>query len=68
MDNILLIDIGNTAVKWLFDGDYQSIPVAEFNIEILPKAKQIFVSCVGDKTLLSGLKNTTFLCGKFVVF
>jgi len=26
----LFIDVGNTAVKWLFDGDYQSVAVTEF--------------------------------------
>ena len=57
----LFIDVGNTAVKWLFDGDYQSVTVTEFNPILLPKAKQIFVSCVGNKTLLEGLKNTTFV-------
>jgi type III pantothenate kinase len=57
----LFIDVGNTAVKWLFDGDYQSVAVTEFNPILLPKAKQIFVSCVGDKTLLEGLRNTTFV-------
>jgi type III pantothenate kinase len=62
LDNkTLLIDIGNTAVKWLFDGDYHSISVDEFNVDALPKAQQTFVSCVGDKTLLSGLKNITFV-------
>ncbi len=59
--NSLYIDVGNTAVKWLFDGRYQSVTVTEFNSALLPKSKQIFVSCVGDKTLLKGLKNTTFV-------
>jgi len=57
----LFIDVGNTAVKWLFDGDYQSVAVTEFNPTLLPKSKRIFVSCVGDKTLLEGLKNTIFV-------
>lgn len=59
--NSLYIDVGNTAVKWLFDGRYKSVTVTEFNSALLPKSKQIFVSCVGDKTLLKGLKNTTFV-------
>jgi len=57
----LFIDVGNTAVKWLFDGDYQSVAVTEFSPTLLPKAKRIFVSCVGDKMLLEGLKNTIFV-------
>ena len=57
----LFIDVGNTAVKWLFDGDYQSVAVTEFSPILLPKAKRIFVSCVGDKMLLEGLKNTIFV-------
>jgi pantothenate kinase, type III len=61
---ILFIDVGNTTVKWLFDGDYQSVSASKFNLTLLPESKQIFVSCVGDKTLLSGLKNTTFVESK----
>jgi hypothetical protein len=38
----LFIDIGNTAVKWLFDGDYQSVAVTKFSPTLLPKAKRIF--------------------------
>ena len=62
--NSLYIDVGNTAVKWLFDGHYQSVTITEFSPALLPEAKQVFVSCVGDKTLLKGLKNTTFVESK----
>lgn len=62
LDNkTLLIDIGNTAIKWLFDGDYYSKLLDEFTLEDLPKAKRIFVSCVGDKALLEGLANVVFV-------
>jgi type III pantothenate kinase len=57
----LFIDVGNTAVKWSYNGDYQSVAVTEFNPILLPKAKQIFVSCVGDKAKLESLKNITFV-------
>ena len=57
----LFIDVGNTAVKWLFDGDYQSVSASKFNLALLPESKQIFVSCVGDKSLLNGIKNVTFV-------
>ena len=57
----LYIDVGNTAVKWLFNGSYQSVAVTEFNPKVLPEAKQVFVSCVGDKSLLSGVKNSIFV-------
>jgi len=59
--NSLYIDVGNTAVKWLFDGRYQSVTVTEFNPELLPEAKQVFVSCVGDKSVLSGVTNPIFV-------
>ena len=57
----LYIDVGNTAIKWLFDGSYQSVAVTEFNPKVLPEAKQVFVSCVVDKSLLSGVKNPIFV-------
>ena len=59
--NSLYIDIGNTAVKWLFDGDYHSISATEFNIKLLPKARQVFVSCVGDRSLLDGVSGPIFV-------
>jgi len=57
----LFLDIGNTAVKWLFNGKYNSVLVSDFSIELLPKADQIFASCVGDRSVLEGLKNTVFV-------
>jgi type III pantothenate kinase len=63
---ILFIDVGNTTVKWLFDGDYQSVSASKFNLTLLPESKQVFVSCVGDKSLLNGIKNVTFVESKDV--
>ena len=63
---ILFIDVGNTTVKWLFDGDYQSVSASKFNLTLLPESKQVFVSCVGDKSLLNGVKNVTFVESKDV--
>ena len=57
----LYIDVGNAAVKWLFDGHYQSVAVTEFSPALLPEAKQVFVSCVGDESLLSGVQNAIFV-------
>ncbi len=57
----LFLDIGNTAVKWLFNGKYNSVLVSDFSVKLLPKADQIFVSCVGDRSVLEGLKNTVFV-------
>ncbi|MDG2395008.1 type III pantothenate kinase [Candidatus Thioglobus sp.] len=57
----LYIDIGNTAVKWLFNGEYQSVLVADFSIDLLPQASRVHVSCVGDKSVLGSLDNTTFV-------
>jgi len=59
--DVLLVDVGNTAVKWLSGDNYQSVLIVEFNSDLLPKSKQTFVSCVGDKSLLDGVKNTTFV-------
>ena len=63
----LFIDIGNTTVKWLFDGDYQSVSASEFSLDILPNAEQVFVSCVGDASLLKGLEGMIFAksCASF---
>ncbi len=61
LDNILLIDIGNTAVKWIFGGEYNSALVTDFSIDLLPKATQVFVSCVGNQSLLKDLDNTVFV-------
>jgi type III pantothenate kinase len=57
----LFLDIGNTAIKWLFNGDYNSVLISDFNVELLPKADQTFVSCVGDRSVLESLKNTVFV-------
>ncbi|MBT3195235.1 MAG: type III pantothenate kinase [Candidatus Ruthia sp.] len=57
----LFIDIGNTAVKWLFNSQYQSALVSEFNLTLLPKAGKVFASCVGDQSLLQGLDNVVFV-------
>ncbi len=61
MHNILLIDIGNTAVKWRFNDGYNRALISDFKIELLPKSDRIFVSCVGDKSLLDGLDNVVFI-------
>jgi type III pantothenate kinase len=57
----LFLDIGNTAIKWLFKGNYNSVLMSDFNVELLPKAEQAFVSCVGDRSVLESLKNTVFV-------
>ncbi|MBE8189944.1 MAG: type III pantothenate kinase [Candidatus Thioglobus sp.] len=57
LDNtILLIDIGNSAVKWQFEGQFYSCLLADFRLDKLPKADRIFATCVGDKSLLNGLE------------
>ena len=57
----LFLDIGNTAVKWLFNDKHNSVLVSDFSVELLPKADQIFVSCVGDRSVLESLENITFV-------
>ena len=57
----LFLDIGNTAVKWLFNGEYNSVLISDFSVKLLPEADQIFICCVGDRCLLEGLKNPIFV-------
>ena len=61
LDNILLIDAGNTAVKWLFKGEYGSALISDFSLDLLPKSERILISCVGDKSLLEGLDKAIFI-------
>ena len=61
MDNSLLIDVGNTAVKWLFKGEYGSALISDFSLDLLPKSEQMLISCVGDKSLLEGLDKAVFV-------
>ncbi len=61
MDNTLLIDIGNSAVKWLFNGKYYSTLTADFSVDLLPKVDHIFVACVGDRSILEGLNQAVFV-------
>ncbi|ABL02113.1 putative transcriptional acitvator, Baf family [Candidatus Ruthia magnifica str. Cm (Calyptogena magnifica)] len=57
----LLVDIGNTAIKWRLNDETNSALIKEFNITELPKADEIFVSCVGDCHILNGLNNVHFV-------
>ena len=56
----LLIDIGNTAIKWSYHGDYHSIAISEFSVNLLPDAPQVYASCVGDSSLLDGVDGVSF--------
>ncbi|WP_428087553.1 type III pantothenate kinase [Candidatus Thioglobus sp.] len=57
----LFLDVGNTAVKWYFDGQYYKALIADFKTDLLPKADQIFASCVANKTLLDKLTQVVFI-------
>ncbi|BBB24321.1 type III pantothenate kinase [Isorropodon fossajaponicum endosymbiont JTNG4] len=57
----LLVDIGNTAIKWRLNDKTNLILINEFDKTHLPKADKIFVSCVGDCHVLDGLNNTHFI-------
>ncbi len=57
----LLVDIGNTAIKWRLNDETNSALIKEFNITKLPKADKIFVSCVGDCHILDELNNAHFV-------
>ena len=61
MHNTLLIDIGNTSIKWQFNGNCNRALISEFKVELLPKADKIFVSCVIDESILDDLDNVVFV-------
>ncbi len=61
MDNSILIDVGNTAIKWLFKGEYSSVLISDFSLDLLPKSERMLISCVGDKSLLKGLDKAVFV-------
>ncbi len=60
-ESCLLVDIGNSAIKWRLNDETNSAPIKVFNIIQLPKADKIFVSCVGDCHILDGLNNMHFV-------
>ena len=57
----LLIDLGNSAIKWSLSGRYDQCSNSSFNLDLLPEADQIWVSCVGDRSLLKGLDRAKFV-------
>ena len=57
----LLIDLGNSAVKWCLDGHYEQSPNHAFKLDLLPKAERIWASCVGDSSLLKDLNQAQFV-------
>ena len=59
-DDILLIDIGNTAIKWCFAHQYHRVLVRDFSQDLLPAYQKAFVSCVANQSLLDGLDNLYF--------
>jgi len=61
LHNILLIDIGNTSIKWRFNDNNNHALISDFDVELLPKADKIFVSCVGDESILDSLNNVVFV-------
>jgi type III pantothenate kinase len=60
-ESCLLVDIGNTTIKWCLGDKTNSALIKAFNITQLPKVDKIFVSCVGDCHLLDGLNNIHFV-------
>ncbi len=56
-DKTLFIDIGNSAIKWSIDGQNYTSIIDDFSVEMLPKADNIWVSCVANCEILDGLSN-----------
>ena len=59
-DNYLLIDIGNSNIKWITEGKNYTSLLDDFSIDMLPNAEKIWVSCVANCEILDGLKNINF--------
>ena len=59
-DNYLLIDIGNSNIKWITEGKNYTSLIDDFSIDMLPNAEKIWVSCVANCEILDGLKNINF--------
>ena len=49
----LLIDIGNSAIKWRLNAQQGSSLLEKFSLDLLPEANRIVASCVGDCAPLS---------------
>ena len=60
LKDILLIDIGNTAIKWSYLGESHSVLLSEFHLDLLPDAQHIYASCVGDYSLLDDIDGVVF--------
>jgi type III pantothenate kinase len=60
-DKILLIDVGNSFIKWSFCGQNKSISISKFSIDMLPQTNNVWVSCVAHCDLLSGLDSANFV-------
>ncbi len=56
-DKSLFIDIGNSAIKWSIDGQNYTSIIDDFSVEMLPKADNVWVSCVANCEILDGLSN-----------
>jgi len=52
MNNNVYLDIGNSNVKWKFQGKYFEVAIDAFAIEKLPKSSKIWVSNVSKKFIL----------------
>ena len=50
----LLIDIGNSAIKWRLNAQQGTSLLDGFSLDLLPEADRVVVSCVRDGALLSG--------------
>lgn len=51
MESKLLIDIGNSAIKWRLNGVDNYCNIDQFSVSQLPLADETWLSCVNDKLL-----------------
>jgi len=57
MNNYIYLDIGNSNVKWKFNGKYFEVPTNEFILDDLPKSSKIWISNVSSSFVLESKSN-----------
>ena len=53
MDCSLLVDIGNSSISWGINQNYTTIPLTDFQQDLIPQHKNSFISCVANHELIN---------------
>ncbi len=67
-DQKLLIDVGNSNIKWIFAGEYSYTSVIDFKLDMLPNSNNIWASCVAHCDILAGADNINYVEPNYVSF